>query len=52
MPSFVSTQADMVVSGVLPIDQMRDFVPPVTLISFLCDAAISFSLHCYYRNYD
>lgn len=32
VPSFVSTQADMVVSGVLPIDQMRDFVPPVTLV--------------------
>ena len=27
MPTFVSTKADMVVSGILPIDQMRDFVP-------------------------
>ena len=34
MPTFVSTKADMVVSGILPIDQMRDFVPPISLISF------------------
>lgn len=34
MPSFVSTKADMVVNGILPVDQMRDFVPPVSLISF------------------
>ena len=33
MPSFVSTKADMIVNGILLIDQMRDFVPPVTLIS-------------------
>jgi large subunit GTPase 1 len=32
MPSFVSTKADMVVNGILPIDQMRDFVPPVSLV--------------------
>lgn len=32
MPSFVSTKADMIVNGILPIDQMRDFVPPVTLV--------------------
>lgn len=35
MPSFVSTKAEMVCSGILPIDQLRDHVPPVTLISFL-----------------
>jgi ribosome biogenesis GTPase A len=33
-PSFVSTKAEMVVSGILPIDQLRDHVPPVALISF------------------
>jgi len=33
MPSFVSTKADMIINGILPIDHMRDFVPPVTLIS-------------------
>ncbi|XP_046332431.2 large subunit GTPase 1 homolog [Haliotis rufescens] len=31
-PSFVSTKADLVVNGILPIDQMRDHVPPVSLI--------------------
>lgn len=37
MPSFVSTKAEMTCSGILPIDQMRDHVPPVSLISFpLC----------------
>ncbi|KAM8771273.1 large subunit GTPase 1 homolog [Rhynchonycteris naso] len=37
MPSFVSTKAEMICSGILPIDQMRDHVPPVSLISFpLC----------------
>ena len=34
MPSFVSTKAAMVVNGILPIDQMRDYIPPVSLISF------------------
>lgn len=34
MPSFVSTKAEMICSGVLPIDQMRDHVPAVSLISF------------------
>uniref|UniRef100_A0A670IEV2 Large subunit GTPase 1 homolog n=1 Tax=Podarcis muralis TaxID=64176 RepID=A0A670IEV2_PODMU len=34
MPSFVSTKAEMICSGILPIDQMRDHVPPVSLISF------------------
>lgn len=32
MPSFVSTKAAMIVSGILPVDHMRDFVPPVTLV--------------------
>ncbi|XP_062987774.1 large subunit GTPase 1 homolog [Elgaria multicarinata webbii] len=32
MPSFVSTKAEMICSGVLPIDQMRDHVPPVSLV--------------------
>ncbi|XP_062901793.1 large subunit GTPase 1 homolog [Mobula hypostoma] len=32
MPSFVSTKAEMVCSGILPIDQMRDHVPPVSLV--------------------
>ena len=35
MPSFVSTKAEMTCNGILPIDQMRDHVPPVSLISFL-----------------
>lgn len=33
-PSFVATKADMILNGILPIDQMRDYVPPVNL---LCD---------------
>ncbi|KAK2119667.1 large subunit GTPase 1 [Saguinus oedipus] len=32
MPSFVSTKAKMTCSGILPIDQMRDLVPPVSLV--------------------
>ncbi|XP_074627251.1 large subunit GTPase 1 homolog [Acropora palmata] len=31
-PSFVSTKADMILNGILPIDQMRDHVPPVSLL--------------------
>ncbi|GAB6025309.1 Viral Genome polyprotein [Chamberlinius hualienensis] len=27
MPMFLSTKADMIVSGILPIDQMRDYIP-------------------------
>uniref|UniRef100_A0A8C0BYV4 Large subunit GTPase 1 homolog n=1 Tax=Buteo japonicus TaxID=224669 RepID=A0A8C0BYV4_9AVES len=34
MPSFISTKAEMICSGILPIDQMRDHVPPISLISF------------------
>uniref|UniRef100_A0A671FSL7 Large 60S subunit nuclear export GTPase 1 n=1 Tax=Rhinolophus ferrumequinum TaxID=59479 RepID=A0A671FSL7_RHIFE len=32
MPSFVSTKAEMTCNGILPIDQMRDHVPPISLI--------------------
>ncbi|XP_022794124.1 large subunit GTPase 1 homolog isoform X2 [Stylophora pistillata] len=31
-PSFVSTKADMILNGILPIDQMRDHVPAVSLL--------------------
>ncbi|XP_055958148.1 large subunit GTPase 1 homolog [Patella vulgata] len=31
-PSFVSTKAELVVNGILPVDQMRDHLPPVNLI--------------------
>ncbi|XP_072294700.1 large subunit GTPase 1 homolog [Eucyclogobius newberryi] len=34
MPSFVSTKADMICCGILPIDRMRDHVPAVSQISF------------------
>lgn len=35
MPSFVSTKAEMILNGILPIDQMRDHVPPITLMGTL-----------------
>ncbi|RZB38767.1 large subunit GTPase 1 -like [Asbolus verrucosus] len=35
MPSFVFTKAEMIINGILPIDQMRDHVPPVNLITNL-----------------
>ncbi|XP_019864907.1 large subunit GTPase 1 homolog isoform X2 [Aethina tumida] len=35
MPSFVFTKAEMVLNGILPIDQMRDHVPPTNLVSSL-----------------
>lgn len=35
MPKFVFTKAEMIINGILPIDQMRDHVPPVNLISTL-----------------
>uniref|UniRef100_A0A1B6HMW8 Large subunit GTPase 1 homolog n=1 Tax=Homalodisca liturata TaxID=320908 RepID=A0A1B6HMW8_9HEMI len=35
MPSFVTTKADMVVNGILPVDQMKDHVPPVNLLATL-----------------
>ncbi|KAJ3600015.1 hypothetical protein NHX12_033967 [Muraenolepis orangiensis] len=34
MPSFVSTKAEMICCGILPIDRMRDHIPAVSLISF------------------
>lgn len=35
MPSFVYTKAEMIINGILPIDQMRDHVPPVNLVCSL-----------------
>ncbi|XP_026276141.1 large subunit GTPase 1 homolog [Frankliniella occidentalis] len=35
MPSFVSTRADMVLNGILPIDQLRDHVQPINMLSSL-----------------
>lgn len=32
MPSFVLTKAEMILNGILPIDQMRDSVPPVNVL--------------------
>lgn len=32
MPSFVLTKAEMILNGILPIDQMRDPVPPVNVL--------------------
>nr|XP_057929681.1 large subunit GTPase 1 homolog [Doryrhamphus excisus] len=32
MPSFVSTKAEMICCGILPIDQMRDHVPAVSMV--------------------
>jgi large subunit GTPase 1 len=31
-PSFVSTAEELVVNGVLPIDQMRDYLSPIRLV--------------------
>ncbi|CAG9840650.1 unnamed protein product [Diabrotica balteata] len=35
MPSFVFSKAEMILNGILPIDQMRDHVPPINLLSSL-----------------
>ncbi|XP_076271499.1 nucleostemin 3 isoform X2 [Rhynchophorus ferrugineus] len=35
MPSFVFTKAEMILNGILPIDQMRDHVPPINLVTSL-----------------
>ncbi|XP_054271283.1 large subunit GTPase 1 homolog [Macrosteles quadrilineatus] len=35
MPSFVTTKAEMVLSGILPVDQMKDHVPPVNMLCSL-----------------
>ncbi|XP_068209925.1 large subunit GTPase 1 homolog [Palaemon carinicauda] len=32
-PAFVATKPEMIISGILPIDQMRDEVPPINLIA-------------------
>ncbi|KAK2180472.1 hypothetical protein NP493_441g01036 [Ridgeia piscesae] len=32
MPSFVATKAEMVCCGILPIDEMRDCIPPIALV--------------------
>ena len=34
-PSFVNTKADLVLNGILPVDQMRDHMPPLNLIAQL-----------------
>lgn len=31
-PNFVSSKAEMICNGILPIDQMRDHVPPMSLV--------------------
>jgi large subunit GTPase 1 len=33
-PSFVSTKDELIVNGILSIDEMRDYIGPVNLISF------------------
>jgi large subunit GTPase 1 len=33
MPSFVFTKADMVINGILPVDQLREAKPPVAVIA-------------------
>ncbi|VDN97411.1 unnamed protein product, partial [Rodentolepis nana] len=33
MPSFAFTQEDLVVAGILPIDEMRNCIPPIRVIS-------------------
>lgn len=35
MPSFVATRPEMVLNGILPIDQLRDYVEPINLLSSL-----------------
>jgi large subunit GTPase 1 len=32
-PSFVSTRGDLILNGILPVDQMRDYVEPINLIA-------------------
>nr|CAI5837863.1 unnamed protein product [Callosobruchus analis] len=33
MPSFVFTKADMIINGILPIDQVKDYIPPINVIT-------------------
>lgn len=35
MPSFVSTKAEMVLNGILPVNQLRDHVAPITVLGSL-----------------
>ncbi|XP_072758252.1 large subunit GTPase 1 homolog [Anoplolepis gracilipes] len=35
MPSFICTKAEMILNGILPIDQMRDHLPAITLLATL-----------------
>lgn len=32
-PGFVSTKEEMIISGILPVDQLRDEVPPINLVA-------------------
>lgn len=34
-PNFVSSKAEMIINGILPIDQMTEHVPPVSLVTSL-----------------
>ncbi|KAF8770425.1 Large subunit GTPase 1 like protein [Argiope bruennichi] len=43
-PNFVSTKAEMVVNGILPIDQLTGWKHPMTLISFLINLWDKYSL--------
>ncbi|CAL8253112.1 unnamed protein product [Merluccius merluccius] len=51
MPSFVSTKAEMICCGILPIDQMRDHVPAVSLISFHLHVCQTIPRHVMERTY-
>ena len=44
-PSFVSSREEMVVNGVLPIDQLRDHIPPMEVV---CHRVSRFKLENYY----
>jgi len=39
-PSFVNTKADLVLNGILPVDQVRDHTPPLNLLAQLIPTAI------------
>ncbi|KAH9519333.1 large subunit GTPase 1 [Bulinus truncatus] len=41
-PSFVATRAHLVINGILPIDELRDHISPVTLISFYLNWTVHF----------
>ena len=44
MPSFAASAAEMVCSGILPIDQLRDHIPPINLVSLFCSGFSFFAL--------